>query len=109
MTCAVFLALLQCPDSLESGTCSFRSPLAAASTCIRLPVCRAVVVYPNGASHCLQLAPACWGSSWQQGFQVAMQWLFCICPSPCAHSSRIACHLPALQGLMAAVTSRWPC
>lgn len=58
-----FRPLLQCPESLESGTCSFRSPLAAASTCIRLPVCRAVVVYPNGAHCCLHPAPKYLGSS----------------------------------------------
>lgn len=41
--------LLQCPESAVSGTCSFRSLLDAASTCMRTSGCRSVVVFPNGA------------------------------------------------------------
>jgi hypothetical protein len=43
---------MQCPESLAPDTCSFRSPLAAAAMCIRIPACRAVVVFPNGTDGC---------------------------------------------------------
>ena len=80
----------QCPESLEPGTCSFRSPLAAASTCIRTPECRALVVFPNGAcggirmSRCASALPAACRLNCLLGPDVARPGGCSLCPAGAA-------------------------
>lgn len=46
--CFLVPGMLAGPESLIPGACGLRDTLTAASTCLRMPECRAVVVLRNG-------------------------------------------------------------